>query len=172
MLPTVKRIFAVSALIAVSLAGAAGSFAQDFLSANDLKPAKITVPTEFEGFRILAKSDKDVTVEAIDPVRTAADGEVFNVRIKLNGSGAADYRAIGFTAKEKAKIVVYLNSSSKTDARVLKLTGSGGAVIAELSAPPDDGVKAGIATFEIPVAGDYLIFSAGSGINVYQILIE
>ena len=166
----VKSIFAF--FIAASMVGASGIMAQDFLSANDLKPAKITEITEFDGFRVFARSDKDVTVEAMDPARTAEDGEVFNARIKLNGGGAPDYRAIGFSVKEKAKIAIYLNSSSKTDSRMLKFAKADGAVLAELAAPPDDGKNAGKATFDAPAAGVYVIYSAGSGINLYQIVIE
>lgn len=154
------------------ITGISGLSAQDFLSANDLKSGKILETTVFDGFTIFAKSEKAVDIEAIDPARTAADGEVFNMRIKLNGGGAVDFRAVGFSAKAKQKIIVYLNSSSKTDARILKLVAEDGTVISELSAPPDDGLVAGIAEFTVTASGKYAVFSAGSGINLYQIIIE
>jgi hypothetical protein len=126
----------------------------------------------FDKFTVNAKSDKGVTIEAMDKARTAADGEVFNSRIKLNGGGALDYRSISFTVKAKAKLRNYLASSSKTDARTLKLCDAKGAVITDLVAPPDDEVKAGMATADLPEAGTYAVYSAGSGINIYMIVEE
>jgi len=146
--------------------------AQASLSANDLKPAQITAPAAFEGFTINATAEKGVTVEAIDVARTAEDGEVFNARIKLNGGGSAAFRSVAFKTSGPAALKVYLNSSSKTDARVLKLVDAAGTVLVELAAPPDDGVKAGMVGFAIPAAGEYLVFSAASGINLYLISLE
>jgi hypothetical protein len=142
------------------------------LSANDLEAAQVVEIKAIDTFTINARSDKGVTIEAMDVARTAEDGEVFNARIKLNGGGALDYRSVSFTVKAKANLKVYLSSSSKTDARTLKLCDDKGTVIADLVAPPDDGVKAGMATFSIPGAGTYVVYSAGSGINIYLIVVE
>ena len=154
------------------LIGPIDAFAEDTLNANDMKAAQLTEVTKFDAFTVYAKSDKNVTIEAMDAARTATDGEVFNVRIKLNGGGAVDYRSIHFTTKAKAQVTIYLASSSKTDARVLKLIDASGAVLAELAAPPDDGKAAGIATFTVPKEGEYTVFSASSGINIYQIVVQ
>ena len=105
--------------------------------------------------------------------RVAADGEIFNNRIKLNGSGTADYRSIHFTAAGATEVVIYANSSSKTDARTLVLAKlADGAVIAELVAPPDDEKSAGFANAVLPGAGKYVLYSKNSGINIYQIFIK
>jgi hypothetical protein len=162
----------LAALLVVLTVAPIGALAEQVLNANDLQPAQITSVTTFDAFTIYAKSDKGVTIEAVDVARAAADGEVFNRRIKLNGGGALDYRSIHFISQGKAELTIYLNSSSKTDARVLKVVDASGAVLAELPAPPDDGAVAGIATFAIAQAGEYAIFSASSGINVYQILVK
>lgn len=162
----------LAALLAGFVIGPIGAFAEVSLNANDLQAAQLTAVTKLDAFTVYAKSDKGVTIEAIEAARTAADGEVFNARIKLNGGGALDYRSIHFTAREKATVTIYLSSSSKTDARVLKLTDAAGTVLAELAAPPDDGAAAGIATFSVPKEGEYAIFSANSGINIYQIVIK
>ena len=164
-----KKIILSAALAAVGLAGA---YAEEYLSAADLTAGAITAALEAEGFTVYARSDKNVTVEAMDPGRTAADGEVFTARIKLNGGGAVDFRSIGFSAKTGAVVTIYLNSSSKTDARVLKVTDEAGNVLAELVAPPDVGAVAGTATFTVPKDGKYFVFSAASGINIYLIDIE
>lgn len=165
------------ALIVMALAlgaaiGLSGAFAEEALNANDLQATQLTAATRYEGFTIHARSDKGVTIEAIDVARTAADGEVFNARIKLNGGGAADYRSIHFATKAKADVTIYLASSSKTDARVLKVIDAAGTVVAELAAPPDDGKAAGIAKLTVPKDGEYAIFSANSGINIYQIVVK
>ena len=160
------------ALALSSIAVPSGVFAEESLNANDLQAAQLTAATKLDGFTVYAKSDKGVTVEAIDVARTAADGEVFNARIKLNGGGALDYRSIHFSTKAKADVTIYLASSSKTDARVLKVTDAAGTVIAELAAPPDDGKAAGIAKVTVPKEGEYALFSANSGINIYQIVVK
>ncbi len=132
-------------------------FAEEYISANDLDAATITSMVDIDGFKIYAASDKNVTVEMIEVARIASDGEVFNARIKLNGSGKIEYRSIHFITKGKAELTVYLNSSSKTDARVLVLCALDGTVIESLTAPPDTGTEAGIAKASIPAAGEYVL---------------
>jgi hypothetical protein len=146
--------------------------AEQSLSANDLAPAALAAPLAVEGFTILATADKGVTVEAVTEGRTAADGEVFNLRIKLNGSGSTAFRALKFSVAGPAELLVYLNSSSKTDARILRLSDAAGTSLAELTAPPDDGLKAGMASLKLEKAGDYYLFSAASGINIYAIVLR
>lgn len=148
------------------------AFAQTTLNANDMTAGPITAPTPFDTFTVLAKADKSVVVEAMDKSRTAADGEVFNARIKLGGAGGAEFRAIQFTVAAKAEVTVYTNSSSKTDARILKVADETGAVVAELSAPADDEATSGTVKAVLPQAGTYRIFSGSGGINLYQITVK
>lgn len=143
--------------------------AAESVNANDLQPAQIVSVEKVDAFTVYARSDKGVTVEASEPARTAIDGEVFTMRVKLNGGGAWDYRSIHFTTKGAAEVVVYLNSSHKTDARVLKVADAAGNIVSEQTAPPDNGTDAGMATFSVPKEGEYAIFSASSGINLYRI---
>lgn len=169
---TGKKGFLLLCLMA-SLFTAATLGAEEFFTANDLEAAQITATKAFGTFAIFAKSDKGVTIEAMSAPRVAADGEVFNNRIKLNGGGAADYRSIHFTAAGATEVVIYTNSSSKTDARTLILVKlADGAVITELVAPPDDEKNAGIAKAALPGAGEYILYSKSSGINIYQIFIK
>jgi hypothetical protein len=163
-----RRLIAVLAAAGFLLVPSA-VFAEESASANDLQPAQIVSVEKMDAFAVYAKSDKGVTVEAAEPARTAKDGEVFTMRIKLNGGGAWDYRSIHFTAKGAAEVVVYLNSSHKTDARILKVADAAGNIVSEQTAPPDNGIDAGMATFSVPKEGEYAIFSANSGINVYRI---
>lgn len=170
---TRKKGLLLALCMMTSLIAAATLGAEEFFTANDLEAAQITATKAFGSFTIFARSDKGVTIEAMSAPRVAADGEVFNNRIKLNGGGAADYRSIHFTAAGATEVVIYTNSSSKTDARTLVLAKlADGAVIAELVAPPDDEKNAGIATTAIPGPGEYALWSKSSGINIYQIFIK
>ncbi|HWR11545.1 MAG TPA: hypothetical protein VN445_06980 [Rectinemataceae bacterium] len=170
---TGKRGFALALCLMACLIAATAAGAQEFFTANDLAAVQITATTKFGAFAIYARSDKGVTVEAMSAPRVAADGEVFNNRIKLNGGGAMDYRSIHFTTGGNAEVAFYANSSSKTDARTLVLVNvADGAVIAELVAPADDEKNAGIATAAVPRAGEYALYSKSSGINIYQIVIK
>lgn len=166
------RQLALSLAAALAVFGAAGAAAEESLNANDLQPAKLAAPAVFDGFTINATPEKAVTIDAVSPALTAPDGEVFNFRIKLGGSGKAEYRSIKFPAKAGADVAVYLNSSSKTDARILKAVDGNGAVLAELTAPADTGAEAGYATFKAAADGDILVFSADSGINIYAIVVR
>ena len=152
-----RKIFSLACLMACVFAVSATG-AEEFFTANDLAPAQIVANKAFGDFVIFARSDKGVTIEAMSAPRVAADGEVFNNRIKLNGGGAADYRSIHFTAAGATEVVVYANSSSKTDARPLAIVKvADGTVVAELVAAPDDEKNAGAAKASLPGAGDYAV---------------
>ncbi len=72
-------------------------------SANDLDTAQLTEKKEWGKVQITARSDKNVTIESMDVPREAPDGELFNNRIKLNGGGSLEYRAILFTVEQKER---------------------------------------------------------------------
>ena len=159
--------------VTLCLCMAAGLGAEEFFTANDLEAAQLTAVKSFGNFTIFARSDKNVTIEAMAAPRIAADGEVFNNRIKLNGGGAVDYRSIRFKTAAAGEVLIYTNSSSKTDARTLVLAKvSDGVIVAELVAPPDDEKNAGIAKASLAGAGEYVLYSKNSGINIYQILLK
>lgn len=92
-------LFILSTLLLAAFLSPLG--AEIFFSANDLDPSSLTANMTVDGFTILANSGKGVTIEAIPETRVASDGEVFNNRIKLNGGGASDYRAIRFKTEGK-----------------------------------------------------------------------
>lgn len=149
--------------------------AEQYVSANDMEPASITRAKVIDGFTFNASSDKAITVENIDIPRISEDGEVFTVRIKLNGSGTTSFRSVSFNAKAGQKLTVYLTSSSGSEDRILVIANGAGESVAKLVAPADvvtsEG-KAGIQTFKIPADGTYYLYSAKSGVNLYQIIIE
>ena len=75
--------------------------------------------------------------------------------------------------KKGETLVVYLNSSSKTDARQLALVNAATkAEVTVFTAPPDDEAHAGKASCAIPADGTYLLYSKGSGINLYAVICE
>jgi hypothetical protein len=162
---TVNRIAAAAAVFLMGVF----AFGEGYINANDLEKGEITAAkTAEDNFVLTGTADKNITVDGC-PTHTADDGEAFTQRIKLNGSGAADFRSVSFPAKTGEKVTVYGNSGSKTDARVLVVMGAAGAVT-ELAMDPDPtGAKPTIATFTAPADGTYTIFSKKSGVNIYQI---
>ena len=162
-----KTILVIMTLILLSSA----LYAAVFISANDLEEEKLTETKEIDGFTFIATPDKHMTIEYLSDGRESEDGEVFNGRIKLEGSGKISQRAISFQGKKGEVLTVYLNSSSKTEARTLVIADSTGAQIGALTAPVD-GSRVGIQSFEIPSDGTYYIWSKKSGINIYMLIVE
>lgn len=146
-------------------------FSTAYISVNDLDAEKVTETKDFDGVVFIATPDKHMTIEMLDDGREAEDGEVFNGRIKLEGSGKSTQRAIKFDAVKGEVLKVYLNSSSKTEARTLVVADSTGTQIGAITAPVDGG-EVGIGTFEIPSDGSFFLWSKKSGINIYMIIVE
>ena len=146
-------------------------FSTAYISVNDLDAEKVTETKDFDGVVFIATPDKHMTIEMLDDGREAEDGEVFNGRIKLEGSGKSTQRAIKFDAVKGEVLKVYLNSSSKTEASTLVVADSTGAQIGAITAPVDGG-EVGIGTFEIPSDGSFFLWSKKSGINIYMIIVE
>ena len=146
-------------------------FSTAYISVNDLDAEKVTETKDYDGVVFVATPDKHMTIEMLDDGREAEDGEVFNGRIKLEGRGKSTQRAIKFDAVKGEVLKVYLNSSSKTEARTLVVADSTGAQIGAITAPVDGG-EVGIGTFEIPSDGSFFLWSKKSGINIYMIIVE
>ena len=147
--------------------------AEDYFSVNDLEPASVKSVYKIDDvFSIYANDSKAVDIQAMETECVADDGEVFNCRIKLGGRGTVDYRSVHFKSNGAATLKVYTNSTSKDAARTLVVVDvASGSTIAELVAPPDGSV-AGYAECKLPAKGEYAIYSAGTGINIYQIIVE
>ena len=137
-----------------------------YLAADDLEKKDYTESFTVNGFTVNATSEKGVTVD--ENAKTADDGESFTLRLKLNGTGAADYRSIHFTAAAASKVTVYAMSGSSSADRELGLFTEDGA---EVSVGTALGASLSAITFDV-AAGDYYIASKGSGINVYAIKVS
>lgn len=68
-------------------------FSTAYISVNDLDAEKVTETKDYDGVVFVATPDKHMTIEMLDDGREAEDGEVFNGRIKLDGSGKSTQRA-------------------------------------------------------------------------------
>jgi hypothetical protein len=165
----IKKIILALALIAFPLV----LFAEDVLNANDLKPvSSITAATKVGKFTINATADKNVSIDTNEAAVNTKEGDIFNNKVNLKGGGSADFRSIKFSAKKDASIKIYLASSSKTDARVLKLFNAKGDSVAEFTATPYSGEFAALGSAKIPADGEYYLTAASGGIYVYEIIIK
>lgn len=135
----------------------------NFLKADEQAEGDYTQATTTGKFTIMASADKKVTVDANE--KTADDGESFTKRIKLGGTGKADYRSIHFTASGTTTVTVYALSGSSSEDRDLGLFTTDGVQVTSFKAP---GTGLVAASAEVG-AGDYYLASLNSGINVYGV---
>ena len=147
--------------------------AEDYLSANDLEPASVKSVYKIDDvFSIYANDSKAVDIQAMETECVSDDGEVFNCRSKLGGSGTVDYRSVHVKSNGAATLKVYTSSTSKDAARTLVVVDvASGSTIAELVAPPSGSV-AGYAECKLPAKGEYAIYSAHSGVYIFQLIVE
>lgn len=157
----------VSLLLMTSILSAAV-----YVNANDLEPAQITSELALEdGIKIVGADGKHVTIEAMTDPNEAPDGEIFNNRIKLEGSGNADQRVVKFPAVAGETLTLYSHSSGE-DARTLALVNlATGEQVATIDAPAKAD-PVGISTVSIPADGEYAIYSTNKGINIYCLICE
>ena len=137
------------------------------ISDDDFKDlGTITAETVVRDLHIVATSDKTVI---IDEAAASVDGQTFTHRLKLGGTGDANYRHLQFGVTGACSITVYLTSSANSgDARTLNIaSGSFGNIISTMSAPAGSVNKQTYA-----YSGDatqLYLYSANSGINIYGI---
>ena len=137
------------------------------ISDDDFKDlGTITAETVVRDLHIVATSDKTVL---IDEAAASVDGQTFTHRLKLGGTGNANYRHLRFGVTGACSITVYLTSSANSgDARTLNIaSGSFGNIISTMSAPAGSVNKQTYA-----YSGDatqLYLYSANSGINIYGI---
>ncbi len=164
-----KRIVFVvlSALLAVSTLNAAA-----YMNANDLEPGRITSEVTYEDdVRLVGTDSKHMTVEEMQDAQEAPDGEIFNNRIKLEGSGNVNQRVVKFPANEGEVLVLYAHSSGDAVRTLALVNLDTGAEVAAINVPMKND-PVGISETEIPSDGDYALYSKGSGINIYCLICE
>ena len=126
----------------------------------------ITTTQTVNDLNIVATSEKSITVEGNGQV---CDGYTFTHRLKFNGTGNKDYRHLKFAVTGACTIDVYLMSGNSKEVRTLNVAiGSFGSNVTALTA----GTTIAKQTYEYTGgATDIYMYSANSGINIYQICV-
>ena len=127
--------------------------------------------TVVEGaFTLVATSDKAMNKQAGAATFTY-NGTTYENEYRLKVGGTAkfgQYRYVSFTVDGPCSITVVAQSSSKETARTLSMVNASGANAGSFEA----GLSVTVSTIELTAAGTYSVGSAGSGIYIYQIIIE
>ncbi len=150
------------------------------LNASDMENASLTADVKQGDFVIKASSTSAVTVDG--SVQTSTDHRSFTKRIKLNGTGKTDARAIEFTTTGAAVITVYSLSGSDSANRKLGIYDKASDSLEPVTTLDSFGlntIKANDGDKKIPAvtakvekAGTYSLRSVSSGINVYYVSVN
>lgn len=152
-----KKIFTLIATAFVTLSVNAQSW-----NFSDWEVKEYTEPTEVNGLKINAASNKKIT---IDENSQTVEEVTYTKRLKFGGAGSADSRNIGFTAAGAGTLKVILTSANGSEDRTLGVS-LGDTEIGTATA------KGGVieaATIDITGAGEVTIYSKASGINLYLV---
>ena len=132
------------------------------LNVSDLTAGDITANTVSGQFKFIADATNKLTIEANGK---SVDGYEFTKRLKTNGTGAIDKRAISFTTTGAGNVIMYVMSASNTAERTVNVLDSTGAVVGTAVA----GTTLAKQTVALPKADTYYLVSASSGINFYLV---
>lgn len=133
------------------------------INASDLTAGDITANTVSGQFKLIADATNKLTIEANSK---SLDGYEFTQRLKTNGTGAVDKRAISFTTTGAGNVIFYAMSGSNKEDRPVNLLNAEGATVGTVTV---SGTTFAKYTIAIPSAGTYYLVSGKSGINFYLI---
>lgn len=133
------------------------------INASDLTAGDITANTVSGQFKLIADATNKLTIEANSK---SLDGYEFTQRLKTNGTGAIDKRAISFTTTGAGNAIFYAMSGSNKEDRPVNLLDASGATVGTVTV---SGTTLAKYTIAIPSAGTYYLVSGKSGINFYLI---
>ena len=133
------------------------------INASDLTAGDITANTVSGQFKLIADATNKLTVEANSK---SLDGYTFTQRLKTNGTGAVDKRAISFTTTGAGNVIFYAMSGSNKEDRPVNLLNAEGTIVGTVTV---SGTTFAKYTIAIPSAGTYYLVSGKSGINFYLI---
>ena len=133
------------------------------INASDLTAGDITANTVSGQFKLIADATNKLTVEANSK---SLDGYTFTQRLKTNGTGAVDKRAISFTTTGAGNVIFYAMSGSNKEDRPVNLLNAEGTTVGTVTV---SGTTFAKYTIAIPSAGTYYLVSGKSGINFYLI---
>lgn len=152
-----KKIFTLIATALMTL----GVNAQSW-NFSDWEVKEYTEPTEVNGLKINAASNKKI---AIDANEKTVDEVLYTKRLKFGGAGDATTRNIGFTASGAGTLKVIVTSASSGEDRTLGVSLDG----TEIGTAAAKGGVVEAATIDITGAGEVTIYSKASGINLYLV---
>lgn len=132
------------------------------LNASEMKAGDYTEDLVWGEYTIKATAEKNVTV---DGNNKTVQGVSYNQRLKLNGTGSADYRSIHFTLAEKSTLTVAAQSGSSSADRALTVFTADGTSVATNTVL---GASAEAYDYVLE-AGTYYLASEDSSINIYGI---
>ena len=122
------------------------------------------------GLTIVASSDKTMEKQSGTAAFTHNGTNYENAfRLKVGGTAKfGQYRYVSFDVEGACSITIAVQSSSKTDARVLNLFDASGNVVGTYEA----GTSVTVSTLDVEKAGTFSVGSAGSGMYIFTIIIE
>lgn len=137
------------------------------LNVSDLTAGEVEANTVVGNnkFKLIAGTTADKANLTVEKNAKSVDGYDFTQRLKTNGTGAVDKRAISFTTTGAGNVVMYVMSASTSAERTVNVLDSTGAVVGTAVA----GTTLAKQTVALPKADTYYLVSAGSGINFYLI---
>lgn len=137
------------------------NFSDALFNSLDKISSNITV----DGLTILADSNNYVQVKSIPK---SLNGVTYNYCLSLRGKGATTYRAVKLDVTGNCNISVKASSSSETT-RTLNVVKSDGTLVGTIA------VGASLSDSSVSYTGDaesLYIYSASSGINIYEIAVN
>ena len=132
--------------------------------------SQITSSVSVGSFKVVGTSAKEITIKSGSSFKY--NGETYSPSLSFSMGGAASFgssRYIEFTTTKEATVTVVAKSSG-SDARTVKMVANNN--LSEVLATFEAGVATSVTSKENVAAGTYQIGSAGSGIYIYEIIIE
>lgn len=161
-----KKIFTLIAMAAMAI----GANAQTWNFSDEKFSAlgEISETVTIDGLTIAATADKKVT---IDENNKSIDDFSFTSRMKMGGSGSADYRNLSFTVGANSTVTVYGMSANKdaTDRNLVIASGSFDNKVYDAPLLGDQIYKV---EQTIAEAGTVYVYSGNSGLNFYAIVVS
>ncbi len=154
--------------VEVKEAGGAVAAEPSVLNASELTAGDFTDVTVLGDFTVIATAEKNVTIDGNS--KFSDSGLEFTQRLKLNGTGTVEGRALSFTTSGAATVTVYAMSGSSSENRPLVLLSADGTEVGRQEAPGtvDESIIPAL-TYEVTEAGTYYFVSGSKGLNIYYV---
>lgn len=163
-----KKLIAMASAMLISLSAfAAGTFSANDAAVSDLAPGKKVTVNRFtingaeKGGRIEDKSK--------EPVKNG--DKSYNKRLQFKGADGY----IEFSAKKGEKITVVATSSSKSDARAIRVQGGPkNKKLGDITAPAWNANAPAFTqgSLEVPEDGTYKVKGFGGGVYIFEVIVQ